>query len=107
MSNVLIAGPDRGLRAELEAAGASVGTVSGVVTRERLLDAGVEGVELFVLTDVTEATSIPIVVEANPDATVVVYSPDSMPEFVRGQVDLALDPAILPAAAVAEELLGN
>jgi len=105
MSNVLIAGPDRGLRGELEAAGASVGTVSGALTREKLLDAGVEDVDLFVLTDVTEATSIPIAVEANPDAKVVVYSPDSMPEFVRGQVDLALDPAVLAADVVAEELL--
>ncbi len=107
MSNVLIAGPDRGLQEELEAQGATVERISDVVTRERLLDAGVESADLFVLTDITEATAIPIAVEANPDAKIVVYSPDSMPEFVRGQVDLALDPAVLPADVVAEELLEN
>jgi len=107
MSEVLVAGPDRGLRAELEAQGASVATLSGAITQEKLLDARVEEIDIFVLTDVTEATSIPIAVEANPEATIVVYSPDSIPEFVRGQVDLAIDPAVLPATAIAEELLGG
>ncbi|MFB6105346.1 MAG: CTP synthetase [Halobacteriaceae archaeon] len=105
MTAVLIAGPERGLGAAFEARGVAVERLAGVVTRDRLLEAGVEDVDVYVLTDVSEATSIPIALEANPDATVVVYSPDTMPEFVRAQVDLAIDPAVLDAADVAEALL--
>jgi len=34
----------------------------------------------------------------------VVYSRESLPEFAKGQADLAVDPALLAAEVVAEEL---
>jgi voltage-gated potassium channel Kch len=104
MSEAVVAGPERGLADALVAEGLSVTRLSGVINRERLLEAGIEEAALFVLTDVTEATAVPVALEVNPDLRVVIYASETMPEFVRGQVDLALDPAVLPAAVVAEEL---
>lgn len=104
MSRAVVAGPERGLADALADRGLSVSRLSGVITRERLLEAGIEDAALFVLTDVTEATAVPVALEANPGLRVVIYAPETMPEFVRGQVDLALDPAVLTAATVAEEL---
>ena len=101
---VVLAGPDRGLIAPFEERGASVAHVEGIVTAEKLVDAGIRDADIFVLTNVEEATAIPIAVEENPAVRVVVYSPDTVPEFVRGQLDLAIDPALLDAEVVVEEL---
>ncbi|MFB6120272.1 MAG: CTP synthetase [Halobacteriaceae archaeon] len=101
----VVAGPERGLADALAAEGVDVTRVEeGYVTRERLLDAGIEDAALYVLTDVSEATSIPIALDDNPSLRVVVFAPETMPEFVRGQVDLAMDPAVMPVESVAEEL---
>jgi len=100
----VVAGPDRGLADALETAGVAVSRIEGLVTREDLLDAGIEDADLYVLTDVSEATSIPVALDDNPALRVVIYAPETMPEFVRGQVDLALDPAVMPVETVAEEL---
>lgn len=100
----VVAGPDRGLAAALEAEGVEVSRVDGVVRREDMLAAGIEDADLYVLTDVSEATSIPVALDDNPALRVVIYAPETMPEFVRGQVDLALDPAVMPVETVAEEL---
>ena len=101
---VVLAGPDRGLVDSFEEHGASVAHVEGIVTAEKLVDAGIRDADVFVLTDVEEATSIPIAVEENPEVRVVVYSRDTVPEFVRGQLDLAIDPALLDPDVVVEEL---
>ena len=104
----VVAGADtEGLADALEAAGADVTRVDGVLGAEVLADAGVDDADLFALTDLGEATSVPVVRERNPDARVVVYSRDSLPEFVRGQVDLAVDPALLDASVVAAELTSD
>jgi Trk K+ transport system NAD-binding subunit len=100
----VVAGPDRGLGDALDAEGVDVSRVTGLVTLDALEAAGIADADVFVLTDVSEATSIPVALDANPDLKVVVYAPETMPEFVRGQVDLALDPAVMPVETVAEEL---
>jgi hypothetical protein len=106
MSEVVVAGPDEnGLGDALAAHGASVSRIEGVLTADRLAEAGVDDADVYVLTDLAEATSIPVVHERNPDVRVVVYSDESLPEFVRGVTDLAVDPALVGADVVAEELL--
>lgn len=102
---VVLAGPDRGLTAAFEDAGADVARIEGLVTAARLEAAGLASADLFVLTDVSEATSIPLAKDIDPDVRVVVYSPETVPEFVRGQLDLALDPALFPPDLVVDELL--
>ncbi|MFB6354618.1 MAG: CTP synthetase [Halobacteriales archaeon] len=105
--HVVLVGPDRGLGPALESRGARVARVDGVGSGESLRAAGIEDADLLVLTDVGEATAVPVALEVNPELRVVVYAPDALPEFVRGQVDLAVSPALLDAAVVAEELTGD
>lgn len=101
----IIAGPDAdGLGEELAAQGVDVARIEGMATREKLLDAGIESADTFVLTDTADATAIAIAKDDNPDVRVVVYAEDSLPEFARGQTDLAVDPALLGPDVVAEEL---
>ena len=102
--HVVFIGPDRGLASALADRGAEVARVDGLGTSDSLGDAGVADADLLVLTDVDEATAVPVARELNPSLRVVVYAPDTLPEFVRGQVDLAVSPAVLDAAVVAEEL---
>ena len=105
MTRAIFAGPDRaGLAAALELQGMDVVRVEGVLTATALADAGVDDADLFVLTDLDEATAIPVVKDRNPDVRVVVYSHDSLPGFVRGQTDLAMDPDLFGVDMVAEEL---
>jgi len=105
--NVVVAGPDRGIADALESEGATVERLDGVITRDDLKAAGIADADVYVLTNVAEATSIPIALEATPDLRVVIYAPETMPEFVRAQVDLAIDPDVMPVATVAEELAGT
>ncbi|GGL26753.1 hypothetical protein GCM10009037_08010 [Halarchaeum grantii] len=102
--NVIIVGPDRGLGAALEARGATVTRLEGVASGERLREVGIETADLLVVTDVSEATAIPVSLELNDDLKTVVYAEDSVPEFVRGNLDFAVHPDVLPVEAVAEEL---
>ena len=105
MTRAILAGPDRdGLGAALEVQGIEVTRVEGVLTASALDDAGVADVDLFVLTDLDEATAISVVKDRNPDVRVVVYSHDSLPNFARGQTDLAMDPDLFGVDLVAEEL---
>jgi hypothetical protein len=102
----VVVGPDEdGLGAELAAAGVDVSRVESVPTAEELLAARIERADLYLLTDVEEASSIPVAREHNADVRVVVYADGSLPEFARRQADLAVDPALLDAATVAEELV--
>jgi len=103
---VLLAGADTdGLGAELEALGADVVRVEGMATRESLAAAGLAEAQTLVLTEMDDASAIPVAKEANPDVRVVTYARDSLPEFARGQTDLAIDPALLAADVVADELV--
>ncbi|KTG09179.1 CTP synthetase [Haloprofundus marisrubri] len=102
----ILCGPDEnGLADALEAEGVELTHIDGVVTRPSLEDAGVVDAELVVLTDVAEATAIPLAKELNPDVRVVVYAEQSLPEFAKGQADLAVDPKLLDASVVADELV--
>jgi Trk K+ transport system NAD-binding subunit len=103
----ILVGPDRGLGDALESASVSLSRIDGPGTGRALEDAGVDVADLLVVTDVGEATAVSIAKEANPDVRVVIYAPDTMPEFVRGQVDLAVDPDLLGADVVASELAAD
>ncbi|MFB6300976.1 MAG: CTP synthetase [Halobacteriales archaeon] len=102
--NAVIAGPDRGIEAAFTSHGVAVVRLDGPGTGASLEAAGIEDADILVLTDVEEATLIPIALDINPDLVTVVYAPDSVPEFVRGQLDLALDPELFTPETVAEEL---
>ncbi|RLM89873.1 CTP synthetase [Halobellus sp. Atlit-38R] len=103
---ILVAGPDiDGLGDALEALGADVVRVEGMANRESLSAAGLDDADTLVLTDMDDASAIPVAKEANPDIKVVTYATDSLPEFARGQTDLAIDPALLSVEVVADELV--
>jgi len=105
MSEAVVAGADAaGLGDALAALGVEVRRVEGVATGESLAAAGIADADLFVLTDMDDATAIPVALDANPDLRVVTYADGSLPEFVSGQTDLAIDPALLAPDVVAEEL---
>ncbi|ELZ31974.1 CTP synthetase [Halorubrum sp. E3] len=107
-SLAVVAGPDEnGLGEELAALGVEIRRVDGLVTATKLEEAGVADAAYFVLTDVEEATGIPVAKELNPDVRVVTYASRSLPEFVATVADLAVDPDLLDAATVAEELLAD
>jgi hypothetical protein len=101
----IVVGSDAGIAAALEAEGAEVTRLEGVASGERLEDAGVADADLLVVTDVGEATAVPVARELNPDIRTVAYTGDGVPEFVKGVLDLTVDPALLDADAVAEELV--
>lgn len=100
----VIVGPDRGLGTALDDEGFDVARIDGLGTGTALEEAGIGEATLLVITDVGEATAVSIAKDVNPDLRVVIYSPETMPEFVRGQVDLAVAPDILSPDVVAEEL---
>lgn len=103
--HTIVAGPDEdGIGDALEAEGNAVERLDGVLSRPALEEAGIVEADLYVLTDVRQATTIPIARDLNGDLRTVVYATDTIPEFVRGQVDLAIDPAIADPVMVAEEL---
>jgi hypothetical protein len=108
MTTAVFAGPDEaGLADALAAEGVAVSHVDGVASRPALEDAGITDADLFVLTDVGQATAIPIARDLVEDLRVVVYTGDSLPEFASAQAVLQVDPALLDATAVAEELVGE
>jgi hypothetical protein len=103
----IVVGPDAdGLGAALADAGVDVRRAEGTGNREALIDAGVEGADLLVVTDVGLSTSIPVARELEPDLRVVVYSTESVPEFARTVADLILDPQLMTPETVTEELVG-
>ena len=102
----IVAGPDEdGIGEALENEGVAVARVNGVISRPQLEDAGVLEADLYVLTDVGQATTIPIVCDLNDDLRTVVYARRTIPEFIKGQLDLAVDPKLMDASIVAEELV--
>lgn len=100
----IIAGPDQGLSAAFAEHGVETVRINGHVTGGSLDDAGVATADLLVLTDVAEATAVPVAKDVNPEIRVVIYSAETMPEFVRGQVDFAVSPELLSPAVIAGEL---
>ncbi|MBZ6495537.1 DUF7126 family protein [Natrinema longum] len=105
-TTAVVAGPDDdGIGAALEGEGVDVTRLDGVISRPQLEEAGVVGVDLYVLTDVGQATTIPIVCDLNDDVRTVVYARRTVPEFVKGQLDIAIDPQLMDARVVADELV--
>lgn len=101
----IVTEPDDGdIGPALQREGLTVTRVSGVLTRPALEEAGIVRASLFVLTDLEQATAIPIAKDLNHDLRTVIYARGSIPEFVRGQLDFALDPRLVDATVVAEEL---
>ncbi|RKD95734.1 DUF7126 family protein [Halopiger aswanensis] len=106
-TRAIVAGPDAdGLGEALENEGVDVTRLDGVISRPQLEEAGIVDADLYVLTDVGQATTIPIVCDLTDEIRTVVYTEDSIPEFVKAQLDIAVDPKLLTPAIVAEELLG-
>jgi hypothetical protein len=101
----VLAGPDtHDLAGALRIEGFEVSVVDGIPTGESLDEAGISEASLYVLTEVEEATSIPVAKEHNPDLRAVVYADGTIPEFAQPITDLSVDPQLLGADAVAEEL---
>ncbi|WP_254762880.1 DUF7126 family protein [Natrinema marinum] len=105
-TTAVVAGPDEdGIAAALEAEGVDVTRVDGVISRPQLEEAGVVAADLYVLTDIGQSTTIPIVCDLNDGVRTVVYARQTVPEFVKGQLDLAIDPQLMDASVVADELV--
>ncbi|WP_158854083.1 CTP synthetase [Halorhabdus sp. CUG00001] len=101
---VIVAGvDDTEIASAIEEEGHDVTTVD-VGTGESLADAGIVEAETYVLTEMSQATSIAVAKDHNPDVRVVVYAEGSLPEFATRQADLVVDPRLLDPEAVAEEL---
>lgn len=101
----IVAGTDEyGIGEQLEREGAEVVRLENPVFGAQLADAGIETTDLYVITEGDEAISVPLAKEQNPDVRAVFYGNGSLPESVSAVVDLAVDPALLDATAVAEEL---
>ncbi len=105
--DAILVGPDRGLGDALKATGISLARIDGPGTGDALASAGLDQADLLVVTDVGEATAVPIAKDENESIDAVIYASDTMPEFVRGQVDLAIDPDLLSPDVVATELAGE
>lgn len=101
----IVAGTDEyGIGEELEAEGAEVVRLDNPVFGKQLEAAGIDTADLYVITEAEEAISVPLAKEQNPEVRAVFYGDGSLPESVSAVVDLAVDPALLDADAVAEEL---
>ncbi|WP_136690039.1 DUF7126 family protein [Halorhabdus amylolytica] len=101
---VIVAGTDeRDIAAAIRAEGHEV-TVVDVGNGESLTDAGIEETDVYLLTEMAQATSIAVAKDCNPDLRIVVYAEGSLPEFATRLADLVIDPALLDPEAVAEEL---
>lgn len=102
--NVVLVGSDpNGLTTALEAEGHAV-TVADVGNRPGLEEAGIHEAGVYLLTEMSQATSIAVAKDLNPDLRVVVYAEGSLPDFASRQTDLVIDPGLLGPDAVAEEL---
>ncbi len=104
----IVSGPDENAIADaLDGEGVDVTRLEDHPTQEALKTAGIADVDLYVFTDFVDATSVPIVRDLTDDVRIVAYASGSVPEFVRGQLDLAIDPRVMDARIVSEELAGT
>lgn len=101
---VTIAGPDDdAIGNAVEAEGHDV-SVAPIGNRPGLEEAGIHDADVYLLTDLDQATSIAVAKDLNDDVRVVVYAEGSLPDFASRQTDLVVDPNLLGPDAVAEEL---
>jgi Trk K+ transport system NAD-binding subunit len=100
---IVVGTDDHDMATAIDEAGFAVTSVD-IGNRPALEEAGIVEAGVFVLTEVEQATAVPVAKDLNQDLKVVVYTDDSLPDFARGQTDLVLDPALFDPSAVAEEL---
>lgn len=101
---VVIAGPDDAAIADaVESEGHDV-SIAPIGNRPGLEEAGIHEADVYLLTDMGQATSIAVAKDLNEDVRVVVYAEGSLPDFASRQTDLVVDPNLLDPEAVAEEL---
>lgn len=102
--NVVLVGSDPvDIADALDTVGHSA-TVADVGNRPGLEEAGIHEGDIYLLTEMEQATSIAVAKDLNPDLRVVVYAEGSLPDFASRQTDLVVDPNLLGPDAVAEEL---
>lgn len=101
---VTIAGPDDAAIADaVENEGHDI-AIAPIGNRPGLEEAGIHDADVYLLTDLDQATSIAVAKDLNDDVRVVVYAEGSLPDFASRQTDLVVDPNLLGPDAVAEEL---
>lgn len=100
---VVSGGDESAIAAAVRAEGHEV-TVAPIGNRPGLEEAGIHDADVYLLTDMDQATSIAVAKDLNPEIRVVVYAPGSLPDFATRQADLVVDPALLDPGAVAAEL---
>lgn len=104
MSDVIVVGTDEhDIAGAIADAGMDLERVD-IGNREALAATDITEATVYLLTEVTQATSIAVAKELNPDLRVVVYAAGSLPDFARRQADLLLDPDLFDPADVAAEL---
>ena len=103
MKVVLVGSDPEDITAALASAGHSP-TVADIGNRPGLEEAGIHEADVYLLTEMDQATSIAVAKDLNPDLRVVVYADGSLPDFASRQTDLVVDPQLLEPEAVAEEL---
>lgn len=105
ITRAVVAGGDpEELGEALAGRGVEVTYAEGTAARPALEDAGILEADALVVTDVGLATSIPVAKDLNEDLLVVIYVQDTATEFARSQADLIIDPELVDAETVAEEL---
>lgn len=105
MSRAIVVGSDEEeLTPALEEVGFETTRIDGPATRDDLEECDITEASVLVVTDIGQATTIPVAREIAPDIRIVVYDRQSLPEFVAGVTDLAVDPALVDPDVVAEEL---
>lgn len=102
----IVAGTESGpIERALAEASVEVTVISDVPTPETLEDAGIDEADVLLLTDASLATTIPVALECNPDIRTIVYDETTVPAFVRGQLDLAVDPQLVDPDTLASVVL--
>ncbi|MFB6163109.1 MAG: CTP synthetase [Halococcoides sp.] len=102
--HVVLAGRHtNGLQTALGDADCSVEHID-IVDRSALDDADIESADVYLLTDMEQATTIAVAKDCNPDVRVVVYDDAALPDFASRQTDVAVDPALVDPETVVETL---
>ena len=102
--HVIVAGVDTEVIGQaIESEGHDV-TYVDIANRPALEEAGIHDADVYLLTDLEQATSIAVAKDLKDDLRVVVYAEGSLPDFASRQTDLVVDPNLLSPDAVAEEL---
>lgn len=102
--NVLVAGAENGSLADAVRAEGHDVSVAPVGNRPGLEDAGILEADVYLLSEMEQATSIAVAKDLNPDVRVIVYASGSLPDFATRLADVVVDPALLEPATVAAEL---